>query len=157
MPTDHPSAPSSCTVELPAGDQPTNDMIATAFTSPDMVPSPKKTRNNTMTNSIFYAATDGETSSNANCADPQPAEQWPLAEALQAREPLIVRDCSKLIRGYPTRVWDELPTSAIVMPIMPNAEGISPCAVLVLGLSCRLDYDSDYQAFHVSLTRAFNS
>lgn len=132
-------------------------MMATTFTSPEMIPSPKKTMTDatmkTMSNSIFYAATDTDSQLNTDCDHPQPADQWPFAEALHARHPIIVRDCSKLISGYPTRVWDELPTSAIVIPVMPNAEGSSPCAVLVLGLSCRLTYDAEYQAFHVSCSR----
>lgn len=79
-------------------------------------------------------------------------EVWPFAEAMRTRRPVVVEDISELIQGYPVRVWDELPTSAIVIPLALNSEQGSPGAVLVLGLSCRLKYDAAYAAFIVRPT-----
>lgn len=77
-------------------------------------------------------------------------EPWPLAEALSTHRTVVVEDIGELIRGYTARVWDELPSSAVVIPLVLNSEQGLPGAVLVLGLSCRLKYDASYAAFIVS-------
>lgn len=86
-----------------------------------------------------------------DCEGPEaePAERWPFLDLLLAHKPVVVRNCSNLIKGYPIRVWDELPTSAILLPVVSNAEGSWPVAIIVLGLSCRLPFDAEYQAFLV--------
>jgi signal transduction histidine kinase len=100
-----------------------------------------------MRRGIFNTDAVGE--STYDHADTAPADQWPLAEALRSQRPILVGDCAKLIEGYPVRVWDELPTSAIVLPIS-SSDGSSPSTVLVIGISCRLPFGTDYQAFFVS-------
>lgn len=75
------------------------------------------------------------------------AEFWPLREALVTRRPVFVSDCSTLIAGYPLRHWDELPESAIVIPIMNDSGGDVPPVLLVLGLNLRRPFDEDYEGF----------
>lgn len=66
---------------------------------------------------------------------------------MRTHAPVVVQDISALIKGYPVRAWDELPTAAVVVPLNLNSEEGLPGAVLVLGLSCRLDYDASYAEF----------
>lgn len=63
---------------------------------------------------------------------------------------MLVEDCRSIIEGYPIRVWDELPTKALVIPIAHDSEGGLPNAILVLGLNVRRPYEADYKAFIVS-------
>jgi len=79
---------------------------------------------------------------------------WSIREAIVTREPVIVADCSSLIQDYPVRVWNELPTSAVVIPIFHNHEQKIPSLLLILGLSCRLAFDNDYELFIVSINRS---
>ncbi|CAK9780214.1 unnamed protein product [Cutaneotrichosporon oleaginosum] len=72
---------------------------------------------------------------------------WPFEEAMRTRAPIVVPNIRALIGGYPVRAWDELPNAAVVVPLNLNSEDGLPGAVLVLGLSCRLDYDSTYAEF----------
>jgi hypothetical protein len=76
--------------------------------------------------------------------------EWPIVEAIHSREPVVVSDCSSLIKGYPIRAWDEPPTSAVVIPIFLKHNQDTPLLILILGLSCRLGFDSDYELFIVS-------
>lgn len=78
---------------------------------------------------------------------PPPADCWPIREALITRRPVIVADCSALIAGYPLRVWDQLPESAIVIPIMNDSVAEVPPVILVLGLNLRRRFDDDYEGF----------
>ncbi|GMK53719.1 hypothetical protein CspeluHIS016_0103050 [Cutaneotrichosporon spelunceum] len=146
VPDGHPSAPARCTVELLPGEQPTEEMMASAFTALE-TQTGARPNFSSLRRVIFN--TDDIDHSTPDEHQPAPARQWPLAEVLQARRPIVVRDCSRLIEGYPLRVWDELPTSAIVIPIS-DCDTDFPGAVLVLGLSCRLPFDTEYQAFLVS-------
>jgi hypothetical protein len=64
-------------------------------------------------------------------------------------EPVLVEDCEDLIKDYPVRVWGELPSSAIVVPLSVGHQA-TPSLVLIIGLSCRLRFDEDYELFIVS-------
>ncbi|WWD16672.1 hypothetical protein CI109_101102 [Kwoniella shandongensis] len=70
--------------------------------------------------------------------------QWPIHKALSTRQCVLVDDCSDLISGYPLRQWDELPYSAIVVPICSEASMDIPDAVLIIGLNVRRPYDEEY-------------
>jgi hypothetical protein len=48
--------------------------------------------------------------------------QWPLSRLSRLRQPVLVEDCRSIIAGYPIRVWDELPTKALVIPIAHDSE-----------------------------------
>ncbi|WVQ95095.1 hypothetical protein IAU59_002189 [Kwoniella sp. CBS 9459] len=74
-------------------------------------------------------------------------ESWPIKEALSSNRLVLVEDCSSIIDGYPIRVWDELPTAAIVVPITNESDDGLPSAVLVLGLNIRRPFDDDYESF----------
>jgi hypothetical protein len=77
-------------------------------------------------------------------------DEWPFKEALQTKRLVLVEDCSALIKGYPTRVWDELPNAAVIVPIANDSDEGVPRAVLVIGLSVRRPFDDDYEAWIVS-------
>lgn len=76
-------------------------------------------------------------------------DYWPFKEALQTRRIVLVEDCSALIAGYPIRIWDELPTSAVVIPIANDSDEGVPSAVIVIGLSIRRPFDEEYESFLV--------
>lgn len=78
-------------------------------------------------------------------------DSWPFKEALQTRRIVLVENCSALIAQYPTRIWDELPNSAVVVPIANDSDEGIPSAVIVIGLSIRRPFDEDYESFLVSL------
>ncbi|WVF67533.1 hypothetical protein IAT40_002289 [Kwoniella sp. CBS 6097] len=77
-------------------------------------------------------------------------ESWPIREALTSNRLVLVEDCSSIIQGYSIRVWDELPTAAVVVPITNESDDGLPSAVLVLGLNIRRPFDDDYESFIVS-------
>jgi hypothetical protein len=58
----------------------------------------------------------------------------------------------QLIQGFPIRVWDDLPTSAVIVPISNDSDDGALGAVLVIGLSIRRPFDDDYESFIVSLS-----
>jgi hypothetical protein len=78
------------------------------------------------------------------------AEYWPLRDALVSKRLVLVEDCMQLISGFPVRVWDDLPTSAVIVPISNDSEDGALGAVLVVGLSIRRPFDEDYESFIVS-------
>jgi hypothetical protein len=80
------------------------------------------------------------------------AEYWPIRDALVSKRLVLVEDCMQLIEGFPIRVWDDLPTSAVIMPISNDSEDGALGAVLVIGLSIRRPFDDDYESFLVSLS-----
>jgi signal transduction histidine kinase/CheY-like chemotaxis protein len=72
---------------------------------------------------------------------------WPIQRALASRQCVIVQDCRELIKDYPIREWDELPISAIVVPICSDSSTEIPESVLILGLNVRRPFDEDYDAW----------
>ena len=62
-----------------------------------------------------------------------------------------MEDCTALIQHFPVRVWDELPSAAVVVPIASDSDEGIPGALMVIGLSVRRPFDDDYQSFIVSL------
>lgn len=77
-------------------------------------------------------------------------ESWPFKEALQTIRLVLVQDCSTLIKGFPVRVWDELPNAAVVVPVANDSDEGIPSEVFVLGLSIRRPFDDNYESFLVS-------
>lgn len=73
--------------------------------------------------------------------------QWPVVLALHSRHPVLVENCGDFLKDFTVRVWDELPTSAIIIPIARSSDKDLPVTVLILGLSCRLPFDESYEAF----------
>jgi signal transduction histidine kinase/CheY-like chemotaxis protein len=72
---------------------------------------------------------------------------WPIQRALASRQCVIVQDCRELIKDYPLREWDELPISAIVVPICSDSSTEIPESVLILGLNVRRPFDEDYDSW----------
>jgi hypothetical protein len=77
-------------------------------------------------------------------------DAWPIRDALISKRLVLVEDCMELIKGFPIRVWDDLPTSAVIMPISNESDDGALGAVLVIGLSIRRPFDDDYESFIVS-------
>jgi signal transduction histidine kinase/FixJ family two-component response regulator len=69
---------------------------------------------------------------------------WPIQKALSTRQCVVVQNCKSLTRGFPLCVWDELPFSAIVVPICSDNSSEIPEAVLILGLSVQLPFNEEY-------------
>ncbi|WOO85364.1 Sensor histidine kinase TmoS [Vanrija pseudolonga] len=88
-------------------------------------------------------------------------ELWPFAEALQTHRPVVVQDCFSRVEGYAVRVWDELPSSAVVIPICRRMDRDVPRGVVVLGISSANAYDEDYAIFvddlHMLLTNSLGA
>jgi hypothetical protein len=97
---------------------------------------------------------DGDAQGQSGSTPPAASEtdMWPFKEALQTRRIVLVEDCSALIAGYPTMVWDELPNAAVVVPIANDSDEGIPSAVIVIGLSIRRPFDEDYESFLVCLS-----
>jgi signal transduction histidine kinase len=73
---------------------------------------------------------------------------WPLAELYKAPQVKRVRGLRRLepVRALPTDAWSEPPDEAVVFPIeSPGQEHLA--GFLVLGLSPRLRFNSDYESF----------
>jgi signal transduction histidine kinase len=78
---------------------------------------------------------------------------WPIAQALATRRCVVVDDCSQLIDGFPLRQWDQLPDSAIVMPICNSSSMDIPHGVLVMGLNLYCPLDKEYRNW-IEVTRS---
>lgn len=76
---------------------------------------------------------------------------WPVAEGMSTHRTLYVPDCRTMLEGFTPRVWDELPPSAVVIPIVRDTDDAVPSAVMILGLSPRLPFNEEYEAFIHSL------
>lgn len=74
-------------------------------------------------------------------------DQWPLRDALLSKRLVLVEDCLQLIDGFPIRVWDDLPSSAVIVPIANDSDEGTPTAVLIIGLSIRRPFDEEYESF----------
>lgn len=75
------------------------------------------------------------------------SHSWPIKKALATRQCIVVENCRDLIKDYPIRVWDELPISAIVVPICSDSSTEIPESVLILGLNIRRPFDADYDSW----------
>ena len=78
---------------------------------------------------------------------------WPIAKALRTRQCVVVDDCSKLVRGFPLRQWDQLPDSAIVIPICSEMSTETPRGVLIMGLNLLCPLDDEYYDW-IQVTRS---
>ncbi|KAL1409183.1 hypothetical protein Q8F55_006013 [Vanrija albida] len=83
--------------------------------------------------------------------DGEAVNAWPFEEALRTQKPILVPNCRNLTEGFPIRVWDEVPRSAVLLPLGRGSEDSTPASILVIGLSSRLTYDQAYEEFFQSL------
>ena len=73
--------------------------------------------------------------------------RWPLKNAIQTQQPVLVEDlATKFPDGLPTGAWTQPPHRAVLLPILPNGESIR-AAVLVVGLNPFRLYDEGYRGF----------
>jgi signal transduction histidine kinase len=86
-----------------------------------------------------------ELSSAVGVAAGLPAERWPLAQVMETREPQLVD-----VRAWPELdglgPWPERSESVVVLPLAPSDDEPTVGA-LVVGLSARLPWSSDYREF----------
>jgi PAS domain S-box-containing protein len=88
---------------------------------------------------IFQTET---TVSNRALAD---AGNWPIAQTLRSKTPLIIGDLQTRFGDLILQPWPEPVTRACLLPLaMP---GLSVGGVLVFGISPRLPFDDSYQTF----------
>ena len=151
VPDGHASAPAQVSIRLGSKQRESRASNAGPFTQ-GLVGSPTMSFVSSISNSLStksepLVARGGtpETISEGN--ESEVYDHWPFREALQSRRLVLVEDCESLIEGYPIRVWDELPHSAIVVPVANDSDEGTPSAVLVIGLSVRRPFDEDYESF----------
>lgn len=155
VPKGHPTA-QSFSLDLPSTmTDPSEAMITEAFsnmpassaTPPSYSRQPSASPSGaTPTKGSALSASMASLTMNSETSQPL---AWPLQEVLRTQRPLLLEDCSQFIKGYSIRVWNELPQSAILIPLSRNAARLPP-SILVLGISSRLAWDKDYEAFIVS-------
>lgn len=76
---------------------------------------------------------------------------WPLGRVARHCEALSVIDLASRLRAFHAGPWPEPPTSALLLPV--RLENDPAGAVLVLGLSPRLEFDRLYQEFTEQLAQ----
>ncbi|WVR09484.1 hypothetical protein IAU60_006552 [Kwoniella sp. DSM 27419] len=133
IPNGHPSTPSTLSIRVrsnrrgsgngpPGSESPVS--VASSLSAPSMSP---------------LSLQDLESSVAAQC--------WPIQKTLETRRLVLVEDCRDLIQGFQIQAWDELPTSAIMVPVANDSDKGIPTAVLVMGLNVRRPFDEDHEAF----------
>jgi signal transduction histidine kinase/DNA-binding NarL/FixJ family response regulator len=80
-------------------------------------------------------------------------QSWPITEALLTRRSVYVEDCSTLIAKLPLRRWEQLPESAIVVPICNEMSNDSPRGLFIMGLNLLRPLDDEYRAW-IEVTRS---
>src|ERR1700722_5840952 len=77
---------------------------------------------------------------------PDTAHRWPIREAIERQQPIIVEHLSNRFSNVPQGPWSDPPHTAIVLPIRSNlAHRLA--GVLILGASARLRFDYRYRDF----------
>jgi signal transduction histidine kinase len=71
---------------------------------------------------------------------------WPLARALQGEELLVVEHLGERFTSVPAGPWSDPPSTAMVLSI-PSNKSHEPAAILVAGVSARLQLDEFYRDF----------
>ncbi|WVQ68391.1 uncharacterized protein L199_006599 [Kwoniella botswanensis] len=138
IPDDHPTTPSNLSINIRTRLRGSN---ATPFRAAPRSP----------TLSILSlssgAPVPSAPSSVTEGSDTAETNHWPIREALSSNRLVMVENCEGLIHDFPIRVWDELPTAAVVIPIANESNAGVPSAVLILGLNLRRPFDEDYESF----------
>jgi PAS domain S-box-containing protein len=96
----------------------------------------------------MYLLTDGQilvAAGTASAGELADAGRWPLAEAVNSQNPILVENLQRHFGDVILHPWPEPVTRAYVLPLrMPG----SPAqAVLVFGISPRLPFDENYETF----------
>ncbi|ODN83508.1 hypothetical protein L202_01642 [Cryptococcus amylolentus CBS 6039] len=153
IPENHPSTPSNVSFPL----RHRRRSSTTRFSQGDISSSPalsmhsSSVSNTGKANLGTFPRPGASFDSSKSEGHPAPeTESWPLREALQCRRLVLVEDVTELIKDFNVRVWDELPSAAVVVPISSDSDEEVPNAVLVLGLNIRRPFDEDYESWIVS-------
>lgn len=78
---------------------------------------------------------------------PDQGSIWPLHEALQTQRPMLIHDLAgRFALGLPNGAWNQAPSKAVLLPILPSGE-TSRAAVLVVGLNPFRLFDEGYRGF----------
>ncbi|ORX36287.1 hypothetical protein BD324DRAFT_628177 [Kockovaella imperatae] len=129
VPDGHPSAPATMSFDIPIKTRSAFGPNADRLSSPTM--------------SAISALSSGS-GRRIHIAD---EASWPILKALSTRQCVLVEDCRSLIEGYEIREWDELPMSALVVPICSETAIEVPGAFMILGLNLRRPFDADYDSW----------
>ncbi|WVQ71976.1 hypothetical protein IAR50_001519 [Cryptococcus sp. DSM 104548] len=153
IPDDHPSTPKSISFPL----RHRRNDSTTRFSQGDISGSPALSMHSSSMSNADNAnpgtVPAHGTSFDSSKSEGHPAPEttsWPIREALQSKRLVLVEDVTELIKGFNIRVWDELPSAAVVVPISSDSDEEVPNAVLVLGLNIRRPFDEDYESWVVS-------
>nr|XP_019011586.1 uncharacterized protein I206_03688 [Kwoniella pini CBS 10737]OCF50367.1 hypothetical protein I206_03688 [Kwoniella pini CBS 10737] len=141
IPDNHPTTPSSLTITVRPR---VRNSLASLRSGPR---SPSLSITSSMSNALLASS-----SAHSDIEEEDP-KTWPIKEALLTNRLVMVENCESLISGYPIRVWDELPTAAVVIPISNESNDGVPSAVLILGLNIRRPFDEDYESFILIIFR----
>ena len=146
IPDGHPSTPNTISIQMPAKSGRDSRAPAGPFAH-GITGSPTMSTHSSISGAPPHSASAAPPSDDDMRGA---AESWPFRDALISKRLILVEDCMQLIQGFPIRVWDDLPTSAVVMPISNDSDDGALGAVLVIGLSIRRPFDDDYESFIVS-------
>ncbi|EJT46944.1 hypothetical protein A1Q1_04314 [Trichosporon asahii var. asahii CBS 2479] len=87
--------------------------------------------------------------------------EWPIARALASRQCVVVHNIGSLIEGLPVRQWNDLPDTAIIVPMSSESSDHIPPGVMILGLNLYRPLDGEYedwvQQIRGHLSAALNS
>lgn len=87
--------------------------------------------------------------------------EWPIARALATRQCVVVHNIGSLIEGLPVRQWNDLPDTAMIVPMSSESSETTPPAVMILGLNLYRPLDGEYedwvQQIRGHLSAALNS
>jgi PAS domain S-box-containing protein len=127
VPENHPSTPSSLTVNLPNHNHKQQRPLSTGRSSP--APS----------------AVSGISGNSHRLWHSDDRTAWPIDKALASKQCVLMDNCADLIKDFPLRQWDELPDSAIVIPFCRDTSSAIPTAVMILGLNLQCPLDTAYE------------
>ncbi|WVQ73808.1 hypothetical protein IAR50_003389 [Cryptococcus sp. DSM 104548] len=128
VPDNHASAPESVAIDI--------RRQGTFGVSPERSSSPTASMMSTQS-----------ANNNRVCHITAQSQSWPLEKAISTRQCVFVEDCSEIISGYSIRQWDQLPISAIVVPICTEGSQDVPGSVMVFGINVRRPFDQEYEVW----------
>ncbi|MBD6616134.1 PAS domain S-box protein [Komarekiella sp. 'clone 1'] len=77
----------------------------------------------------------------------QKTDPWQLAQVKTTAQAVVIDQLTNQFGELPGGAWEESPRSAIVLPIAQAGQKEQLAALLVLGISPRLEFDHEYRGF----------
>ena len=71
---------------------------------------------------------------------------WPLRSALESETMQVIEHLGSRMQAVPSGPWPELPHTAVVLPVLSN-QAHQFTALLIIGISSRLEFDEQYAGF----------